>query len=232
MTSAVLRAPSYEDRILFLGSTGTGKSQAARMLLGAGYRRWVALDWKGDFNPIGEYRLVEAPPWEDRRAWRADRLLYRPKSSEHRSARSMDSVLRWLFERAQDDYDAKNRRPRAPRIVYVDEALHLGKGRQTAALSDLATAGRSLGIGLWVGSQRPRWIPVEIRSEAFRWLIFFLAYTEDEKEVVRYAKGQLTEEQLQEGWQNHSFWELERLEDSTGRLRVRARHFPPLSLPD
>lgn len=228
MTVARLRPPDHDERVLFLGSTGSGKSVLARELLGAGYRRTVALDLKGDFEPIQDHRLVKRPPWDDSRAWRADHVLYRPRAHELRTGHSVDQVLRWLFARAQDEYDSRARRPRKPRIVYLDESLLVAKSRHTQGISDLAVAGRALGVGLWVASQRPRWIPVEVRSEAARWFVFFLSYQDDEREVLRHVKGSLDLDQLHAGQQRYGFWEIRR-DDGGGSLSMRTTQFPPVS---
>jgi hypothetical protein len=233
VTAAILRPPDYDDRLLLLGSTKSGKTVAGcELLRQGGYRRWNAIDWKGDVFPDVDHLVVHDPPWEHPRAWKEDRVLYRPLRRELRTPKELDRVLRWLFERQQDQFDHKRRRPGPRRIAWVDEAFHLSRTGHTLALSDAATAGRALGLGLWVGSQRPRWIPVEVRSEAFLWLIFALQYLEDEREVVRYAKGQLALAQLEAGWRNHGFWALRRLEDPrTEQLVTTAQLYPPLRIP-
>ena len=66
------------------------------------------------------------------------------------------------------------------------------------------------GVGLWVSSQRPKWIPVEVRSETWRWYVFFLDYDEDAKEMVKYTHGRISVDELQEPKQSYSFWEIKR----------------------
>lgn len=233
MTAAILRPPDYDERLLLLGTTKSGKTEGGRQLLHqGGYRRFNILDWKGDVHLDVDHLIVHDPPWEHPRAWKEDRVLYRPLTAERRAPAQLDRVLRWIFERQQAAYDHRRRRPGPSRIAWVDEAFHLSRTGRTLALSDLATAGRALGIGLWVGSQRPRWIPVEVRSEAALWLVFALQYLEDEREVVRYCKGQLSLEQLEAGWRNHGFWEVRRQVDPRSQhLVTTARLFPPLRIP-
>lgn len=77
-------------------------------------------------------------------------------------------------------------------------------------LAALAVAGRSLGVGLWCASQRTKWIPVEVRSEAWRWYVFYLADEEDEEEVVKFAKGRLTIAELRAYCREYGFIELRR----------------------
>ncbi len=214
----ILQPPSYSERLLLLGANGSGKSVLASGMLGAGYL-WVALDSKGDFKAPDPHVTLRTP--QDRRwRWMRDRpILYRPKP-EYNNGAWLDLVLRGLYFRAQRE--GKKR----PFVVYVDEALYLAKTGHTQWLAALAVSGRSLGVGLWVASQRPKWIPVEVRSEAWRTYVFFLQHKEDEKEVVRDSKGLITEEDLQRAAVDYSFWELRR--GKAGRME--ARKFPPLAV--
>ena len=189
MTTAILRPPDYDERLLLLGSTKSGKTEGGRQLIHqGGYRRFVVFDWKGDVHLDVDHLIVHDPPWQHSRAWKEDRVLYRPLTADLRAPGQLDRVLRWVFERQQDQYDHKRRRPGPRRIVWVDEA--------------------------------------------FLWLIFALQYLEDEREVVKYTKGQLTLDQLEAGWRNHGFWEVRRQVDRrTQQLVTTARLFPPLRIP-
>jgi GTPase SAR1 family protein len=216
---ARLSHPSYEERLLVLGENGTGKSVLLRELLGSGYARSYSFDFKGDFEPIQAHTIVRKP---DDRGWRDRHVVYRPRP-EFRTPAHVEEVLWWLYNRAQRTYDEKRHHQREPFILLVDETYLFGRSH---ALASIAVAGRALGIGLWCGSQRPRNIPVPVRSEAHRIYLFPLGYTEDEVEALKYTKGQLTLEQLREGWENFSFWEIRRSRDSAGRRVVT--HFPPV----
>jgi len=225
---AQIEAPGYDSRLLLLGTSGSGKTRLLRELLAAGYERWIAIDAKGDFWPKGrDYRLLSRPPWEDPKAWGSDRILYRPATADTRKGASLDAVLRWIYERQRARYDDRRRRPGPGLILAVEEAFMLSRSGHTQALSDAAVSGRGLNLGLWVASQRPRWIPVEVRSESDRWFVFPLGYEEDEREVLRYAKGALDLDDLQEAGTAHSFWELVR---KMGSSKVRAIWRPPLDI--
>lgn len=203
-----------------MGSNGGGKSKLAGQMLASGYPRSVSIDVKGDFDPPLDYDVLRSPSeW----GWRnTDKhIVYRPKL-EYMGGGWLNEVLFSLFERA------RKKGKREPFVVYVDEGLYLSKTGHTQALAALAVSGRSLNVGLWVASQRPTWIPVEVRSEAWRWYVFYLAYEQDEREVLRYAKGRISLEQLQEGTANYSFWEIKRGEKSAGRLTIN--HFPPVRI--
>jgi hypothetical protein len=216
-SAAVLQPPPYAARVLFLGANGSGKSALAAQMLASGYR-WVVIDSKGDFPAVRPFHVVRSPDgWAWR--WPHEHLLYRPAPEYNRGA-WLDETLRRLFVRAQKEGRKK------PFVVYVDEALYLARTGHVQWLSALAVSGRSLGVGLWTASQRPKWIPVEVRSEAWRTYVFYLQHAADEREVVADSKGLLTEEDMQAAAVDYSFYELKR--GNAGRLEVR--HFPPVRI--
>jgi hypothetical protein len=210
--------PEYGERIIALGSNGGGKSVLMRELLAAGYPRTVTIDVKGDFEPIQPHRVVTKP--DDWLGWRADHIVYRP-GREHQTRAAMDGVLNRLYNRAQKSGK------RHPFVVYIDEALYLAKLGCASSMAALAVSGRSLGLGLWITSQRPKWIPVEVRSEAWRWYVFYLSFEEDEREVLKHTKGRLTLQNLQEGTEAYSFWEIRRGRSNPGLVDVT--HHQPVT---
>ncbi len=221
---APLQPPDYEERVLFLGTNGTGKTRLEEELLWAGnYPRWTVVDWKGDFQPIGPHVRTERPPWDDRRSWSQDRVLYQPRTQWDRAAGSIDQVLLWVFAQAQDAYDRKRRRSRRPRVLVVTEAYRLSRTRHIQGLSDCAVSGRALDLGLWLDSQRPVWLPVETRTEAWRWFLFYLSKGKDREEVLDYFSDALTLDDIERAKEQYSFHEVRRTV-TDGYLEVVARH--------
>lgn len=217
--SPIILPPSYQERLLFVGSNGGGKSKLAAEMLAAGYPRTVSIDVKGDFDPPIDYHVLSKP---NDLGWRFhNHIVYRPKF-EYASGYWLDQVLQKLFQRAR----AKGKRE--PFILYIDEGLYLATSARTGTMRALAVTGRSLNVGLWVSSQRPKWIPVEVRSEAWRWYVFYLSFDEDEKEVLKYAKGRINLAELQNPKDLYSFWEIKRGTESAGRMSVK--HYPRVLL--
>lgn len=217
---AILEPPDYKERVLIVGANGSGKSVLASALLGSGYDSWFVIDSKGDFEPPKPYRIVRHPDDWRLRVWPNVPTLYRPRP-EYNNGPWLDEMLRRLYVRAVK-YGKRH-----PFIVYVDEALYLARTKHVQWLAALAVSGRSLRVGLWVSSQRPVWIPVEVRSEAWRWYVFYLSYQQDEEEVLKYSKGRLQLPDLQSLSVDHSFYELRRGKGG----KVGAMRFPAMRLP-
>lgn len=219
LSSRIIRPPSYQERVLFVGSNGGGKTVLAGEMLAAGYPRTVSIDVKGDFDPPIDYTVLSSPgDWR----WRyADHIVYRPKF-KYSNGHALDDVLRSLFERARKVGKKK------PFILYIDEGLYLATSSRTGTMRALAVTGRSLNVGLWVSSQRPKWIPVEVRSEAWRWYVFYLSFEDDEKEILKHAKGKINLQGLQNAQDLYSFWEIRRGIQSAGRMTVK--HYPRIAI--
>lgn len=225
---AQLELPDYDERILVAGSNGTGKTIYLRALLSAGYPRWVVFDFKGGFKPPPEPRYVVIRDPRDRRLLSADRVLYRP-SPGFKDRKWLEFAFKRIYARAQ-----AVQRNHKRFIVVVDEALAISRARATLWLGNLAVVGREWGVGLWIASQRLKWIPVEARSEAHRWVLFWLADEDDEREALKFAKGELTLEQLREHTGatpdgRPKFVELRRSHKTGGRVLATA--YPPVRKP-
>lgn len=224
---AELELPDYEERILVVGSNGSGKTVFTRALLGAGFPRFVVVDHKGGFTPPQDpdrpVKCVRDP--RDRRLLTADRVVYRP-AAEFKTRRWYEYLFQRLYARAE--HAGRSGRPF---IVVVDETLAIARMRAVMWLGNLAVVSREWGVGLWLCSQRLKWIPIEAKSEAWRWYLFYLSDEEDEREALRFAKGALTLEQLREltGGMPPPFVELRRGAESGGRVIVTA--YPPVRMP-
>lgn len=212
-----------------MGANGGGKTKLATALIGDGssYPRGVAFDVKGDLTLKCPHTIIRRPDdWRWKWFARNDGwILYRPLP-EFNTGPWLDEALRRLYVRAQRQYDARAKRARRPFIIYVDEGLYLAKTGSVRWLAQIAVATRSMGCGLWVASQRPKWIPVEVRTEAWRWYVFALAFIEDDREVSNYTKGRLTVEMLETETADYEFFEIKRAAKTAGRLTIR--HFPKL----
>lgn len=222
---ALLEPPDYEERILIVGSNGSGKTKFTERLLGAGYPRTVVVDFKREFqHPAlldkrtrGYVHIITSPL--DRRLNRGgwprppevEHIVFRP-SPQFRTKKYLELFCARMLQRAE--FEGRKR----PFVVVIDEGLWFAKYRALENLTALVVAGRSLKCSVWIGSQRTKWIPVEIRTEAHRWFVFWLSDEDDEAYVSRFSKGQLSVAELQQPKAPYSFFELRR--DLGGPIRV------------
>lgn len=221
---AVIEAPGYNERVLIVGANGSGKSVFAEQLLTAGYARTVTFDLKREFEPRFRYDekvwiLTKPSGLAWKQAIKRGHIIYRPEP-QFRSREALDAVFEHLYYRAQQ-YGK-----RFPFVIYLDEGLSIAKMGKSPFLESLIIEGRSMQVGMWFTSQRPLWIPVEIRSEAWRWYVFYLGYQDDMKEVIKYAHGRLSVEELDENMPDFGFWEIRRMPGG----RVRIQKYPPVAL--
>lgn len=218
---ATIALPSYQARVLFMGTNGTGKSWLASRML-RDYPRVIVVDLKGDFpNPWEKVQYIDKPQIGRSRQieWQQPRIIYHPKP-QYQRGRYPSIFLESMFRKAEKVGK------KLPFILYIDEGLFLSTTSAKQWLQIIAVTGRSMGIGLWVASQRPRNIPVEVRTEAWAWYIFYLSYRADLKEVSDYSGGKLTVEDLEETLADHSFYEMKRQDG--GKLAIA--HYPPLKV--
>lgn len=223
---AVITTPRYEERVLFSGANGSGKTVLAGVLIEPYPCAWV-LDVKGDFPvpwPEKSYQIRSKPPWDgmlNALKWRygEKRVIYRPAlgyDTGEQIARWFD----WCYRQAQKGKGKK------PRILYVDEGAWVSYAGAWRSLARLLISTRSLRLGVWLSSQRPKGIPVEARSEAWRWYIFYLRSREDRKEIVSYLDHRISEYDLESTTLDYQFWEIKR--GQGGKMSYRL--LPPLRL--
>lgn len=220
---AELSLPTYQQRLVFIGSTRTGKTELAKRMLRE-YPRWVIIDLKGGFTMPGVegVKKLTKPPidYVSSGDWRQyDKIIYSPKA-EYQVEPYLSLILEYLFRRAQTEGRKR------PFIVYIDEGLFLSQMGAKRWLKVMAITGAEIGLGLWVASQRPVGISVEVRSEAWKWYVFYMGYEEDDKEVMKYSKGKLTKEMLNQGFAPYSFYEMTL--ERGGRITIK--RYPPITL--
>jgi hypothetical protein len=168
------------ERGFICGTSGNGKTFAACWLLHyAPVLPLYIIDTKGDSN------LPKAFPY---RAWhntaekflaekKAKVRIYTPEIDELKDEELLDGVLQEIFYR------------RKPATVYVDECLDIvsNSGNVGSGIVALATRGRSHGISLLAGTQRPANVTRYLISEASHYYIFNLNLRADRKAIAENA---------------------------------------------
>ena len=231
MSTAWIETPGYEERVFLVGANGSGKSIAAGLLIEPYPRCWI-LDTKGDFSipwEDGKYQIRTRPPYAgflDRLRWRFgnQRIVYRPEPMRYDSGPEISRWYDWAYRTIQRENAKKKEPDKRGRVLYVDEGLWASYVGAWQSLARLIVSTRSLKLGVWVSSQRPKGIPVSTRSEAWRWIVFYLRSREDRKEVVSYLDHRISEYDLESTEQDYQFLEIRR--GKGGRMAYR--WLPPL----
>lgn len=151
------------DRVVFLGSSGSGKTELAKALLRT--RRNAIIvdtkrveDWSSVAHPIDEHDVGRI---------RQGRFAYRVPGEFLVEQEMQDKFFRAMLA-------AKNR------AVFIDELLDM---LPTRGLKILATQGRASNVGLWAATQRPHGVPLYTISEAQHFFVFRLVMEADQKRV-------------------------------------------------
>lgn len=179
-----------DERVAFVGKTGSGKTYAAGALA-SGLSRLVVVDPKGLL--YGEWGLQE----ESRAGWK-DVLNGRP-------------VRMRIPEPYDMDYDKLLRKlmGAGPLTIYLDEVYGvMEQSGKHLGLRALYTRGREWGLGVWAAFQRPRWIPRYCLSEA-EWIFCFRLQDDDDRKTVAGVIGPAAREQLTgyQFWMYNQRWE-------------------------
>lgn len=175
-------ALSGDLRLFYLGKTGSGKSVVSRYMLKLARRKgWriVIVDPKKDWQKY----LGRVLPYAEKGLGTVDspRLVqeFNPKF-----AVQIFQPYKWDGNCAkffQDIIKCKNT------IIYIDEITQLANA--TAIPDEIKliwTQGRSLNIGAWCSTQRPKGVPIIIKDQAEVWFLFRVNNRDDRKVVVGY----------------------------------------------
>lgn len=174
-----LRPPDYGQHVVFLGSTGSGKSYLAEKLLGY-YDSFFLFDTQDSLNI--KAKSIKTP--DQLKFWLKveKRIKYIPKF-EFRNKYAMNYVFDVLSQ------ESKKSKPK-PKIIYIDEIYHLGYGASFPVRlpQSIATA-RQKKQSFWVCTQRPKMIPLQVLTESTYIFVFYLSRKEDIKYISEFARN-------------------------------------------
>jgi hypothetical protein len=192
-----------DQRITIMGQTGSGKSVISRFLLeGMRKKRW---------------RIVIVDPKKD---W----MKYLGKKYEFAEGKSLGTVNNpvlvkdfnpklavQIFQPLEWDHTCEVffKAVIATRntIVYIDEITQLASAVTVPReLKIIWQQGRSLNIGAWCSTQRPKGIPVMIKDQSEIWFLFRINNIDDRKVVRGYIPLEETPEVVARPLPKFWFW--------------------------
>lgn len=170
----VAKGISNNERVIFVGKTGTGKTFLAKQLL-KNTKRLVVLDTK---STLTDWNLDD---WESGREVRNRLLEGKPVRARIR-VDPLTTFEETFVSILIDVYNARNC------ILYIDEMYGVVPNAQTAPpiLVALYTRGRELGIGVFSSTQRPTGIPLVALSEAEHFFMFKLTLKRDLERMAEF----------------------------------------------
>jgi hypothetical protein len=172
---------STSERVLFVGATGSGKTELAKRLL-KDVQRVLVIDPKHTFT-LDNFKLRKSLKiyfWERKEF----RFIVRPQRGD-------DNKLRDLLEGvfAQGDL-----------TIYVDELASLADRFPLTleTLEDIARTGRERRVSLWNAVQRPRGTPKIFMTETETFFIYNLRAEADRQHMAGFVGEKVAEARLPE----------------------------------
>ena len=182
VTVARVEAPAIRlvsDRLVYIGATGSGKSELARAHFESARCRRMLVDPKHSWKVAGVKACYEVREID----WQAPVIHFRPRWADRDQS---DELYRAAFERLRHAY------------VWTDEAYGVSDSNwHGSALAAVQTQGRELELGHGLCVQRPVNVRREIVTEATHAFLFGQIDDEDLK-VCRQGCTFLPLEQLRE----------------------------------
>lgn len=175
-------ALSGDLRLFYLGKTGSGKSVVSRYMLKLARRKgWRIVivdpkkDWMKYLGKVYQYAekglgTVDSPRLVNEFNPKFAVQIFQPFKWDANCARFFQDIIKC-----------------GNTIIYIDEITQLASATVVPDEIKLVwTQGRSLNIGAWCATQRPKGVPIIIKDQAEVWFLFRVNNRDDRKVVVGY----------------------------------------------
>lgn len=155
------------DRVIFLGKTGSGKTYLAKKLIKQ-YKRVVVYDAKHELGELTTEDYITSNLSELKEIIQEHNFLtvYQPFDLDKES---FDGFCKTVFNRGN-------------LTLFFDEISYISL-TQEGYFNKILRMGRSRGIGCWLCAQRPSWIDQFILSEAEHYFIFQMQLKADRQKI-------------------------------------------------
>lgn len=232
--------PRSNNRAVFVGPTGSGKTVLARFMLSF-YKNVICVDPKYQWDvkedrqsPTGyrypndrDYVTLQGKPVYyandlkelrhvmDAQVENPYHILYQPPR-EHllmtqASAEKLDEVAALSLERGHT-------------TLYYDELYYVANGsdfqRRAPNYFYCVTTGRSKKVGVWASVQRPSWIPLIALTETDIRSTFFLRHVDDRRRMEKLMGDNIPWDKLRK--YRHSFVQADDM-DTSGLLKLQIK---------
>ena len=180
-----LTLPKYGHHQVFCGSTESGKTTLGAQEVKY-YDSYFIFDTQEAFGHLEGVKIKDPKSIGLLLSINTKKIIYQPKK-EYRTRAVFDRVIDQLV-------DSSRKTRQRPRIIWVDEVFHLGYRHSFPEALPVAMAtARQRGISLWINTQRPKNVPVQIFTEAKYLNVFYLTRLDDMKTVAEYARQDVKE---------------------------------------
>lgn len=185
------------QHVLFVGKNGTGKTTLAEKIL-ASKEYVIVIDTKGELRWMGFSTTSDVST-----AFNSKHVIFRPNGN----LRKVEEI----FQRALKE---------GGWTVYVDELYMIGIGsvqRFPPSFIEALTRGRSKKVTVYMGTQRPRFVPVFVFTEPRHVFVFNLSSRYDRVHVAK----SVGDERLAIKMQGHQFLYANTDQESVVRSELR-----------